>query len=115
MKIAKVVGSAVSTIKHESYLGKKLLIVQPLDLNGNPLGNSTIAVDYSGAGEGDYVLVGSAPGVAQQVFDIEIAPIRELIMGIIDYVEVDGRIVISAEPGHLTETSGRTLAASGAE
>ena len=115
MKIAKVVGSAVSSIKHESYLGKKLLIVQPLDLNGNPLGNSTIAVDYSGAGEGDYVLVGSAPGVAQQVFDIEIAPIRELIMGVIDYVEVDGRIVISAEPGHLNETSGRTLTASGAE
>ncbi len=106
MKIAKVVGSAVSTIKHEAYLGKKLLIIQPLDLQGHPQGNSTLAVDYTGAGDGDYVLVGSAPGVAQQVFDIEIAPIRELIMGIIDYVQVDGRTVISAEPGHLDSVQG---------
>ncbi|MFH1740073.1 MAG: EutN/CcmL family microcompartment protein [bacterium] len=97
MKIAKVVGSAVSTLKHEAYMAKKLLIVQPLDLEGNPLGNSTLAVDYVGAGEGDYVLVGSAPGVAQQVFSIEIAPIRELVMGVIDHVEVGGRIVMDAE------------------
>lgn len=97
MQIAKVIGSAVSTLKHEAYFGKKLLIIQRLDLEGKPMGNSTLAVDYVGAGEGDYVLVGSAPGVAQQVFSIEIAPIRDLIMGIIDHVEVGGRMVMSAE------------------
>jgi microcompartment protein CcmK/EutM len=48
----------------------------------------TIAVDYVGAGEGDTVLVGSAPGVAQEVFDIERAPIRELIVGVVDRFDV---------------------------
>ena len=31
MRMARVIGSAVSTLKHEAYEGKKLLIVQPLD------------------------------------------------------------------------------------
>ena len=97
MRIAKVLGSAVSTLKHEAYHARKLLLIQPLDLEGNPDGPSVLAVDAVGAGEGDTVLVGSAPGAAQQVFQIEIAPIRELIMGIIDHVEVNGRIVMSAE------------------
>ena len=42
----------------------------------------------SGAGEGDTVIVGAGPGVAQEVFGIENAPIRELIMGIVDHFDV---------------------------
>ena len=57
------------------------------NLNNNPVGNATIAIDYVGAGVGDYVLVGSAPGLAANVFKVKKAPMRELIMGIIDRVE----------------------------
>lgn len=93
MKMARVIGSAVSTLKHDAYHGKKLMIVQPLSLEAEPEGEAYLAVDYVGAGEGDVVLIGSAPGVAQKVFNVKIAPMRELIMGIIDEAEVEGRYI----------------------
>jgi len=87
MHIARVIGTVVSTIKHKSYNNRKLLLVQRLELNNEPVGYPTIAIDYVGAGVGDYVLVGSAPGLASTVFKLKKAPMRELIMGIIDKVE----------------------------
>lgn len=86
MYLAQVIGKVVSTDKMDSYAQKKLLLVQKLDLRRNPSGLSTIAIDYVGAGEGDIVLVGAAPGLASTVFKVPRAPIRELVMGIVDRV-----------------------------
>ena len=47
-----------------------------------------VAIDRKCAGEGDTVIVGAGPGVAQEVFGVEDAPIRELIMGIVDTVDI---------------------------
>lgn len=91
MFLGKVLGNVVSTDKYESYANKKLLVVQKLDLYKNPSGTSTVAVDYVGAGEGDIVLVGAAPGLASTVFNVPKAPIRELVMGIVDRVQVPGK------------------------
>lgn len=88
MYIAKVIGKVVSVIKHPAYENRTLLLVQPLSLKSQLVRTPTIALDYVGAGEGDVVLVGAGPGVAQEVFGIENAPIRELIMGIIDRFDV---------------------------
>jgi ethanolamine utilization protein EutN len=89
MYIAKVIGKVVSVVKHEAYGSRKLLLVQQVDPRTmEPEGKATIAVDYVGAGEGDIVLVGAGPGVAREVFKLECAPIRELIMGIIDRVDL---------------------------
>ena len=88
MYIAKVIGKVVSVIKHPAYKNRALLLVQPLSLKSKLVRTPTIAVDYVGAGEGDIVLVGAGPGVAQEVFGIENAPIRELVMGIIDRFDV---------------------------
>ena len=88
MYIAKVIGKVVSVIKHPAYKNRTLLLVQPLSLKSELVRTPTIAVDYMGAGEKDIVLVGAGPGVAQEVFNIESAPIRELIMGIIDRFDV---------------------------
>jgi microcompartment protein CcmK/EutM len=89
--IAKVIGNVVSTDKYDEYANKKLLLVQKLDLERKPAGLATIAIDYVGAGEGDTVMVGAAPGLASVVFNVPKAPIRELVMGIIDRVQVDGK------------------------
>ena len=88
MYLAKVIGKVVSVVKHSAYETRILLLVQPISLQGQVVRTPTVAVDYVGAGEGDTVLVGSAPGVAQEVFDIERAPIRELIMGIVNRFNV---------------------------
>ena len=89
MNLALVIGNVVSTDKYDAYDGRKLMIVQKLNLDGTPLGRSTIAIDYVQAGVGDVVILGAAPGLASVVLDFPKAPVRELIMGVIDRVDFD--------------------------
>lgn len=88
MYIAKVIGKVVSVLKHPAYQNRTLLLVQPLSVRSELVRTPTIAIDYVGAGEGDTVIVGAGPGVAQEVFGIEDAPIRELVMAIVDHVDM---------------------------
>lgn len=88
MHLAVVIGKMISTDKYPAYDNRKLLLVQKLGLDRKPSGAVTMAIDYVGAGEGDIVLVGAAPGLASTVFKIPNAPIRELIMGVIDHVDI---------------------------
>jgi ethanolamine utilization protein EutN len=90
MYLARVVANMISTDKYGAFDTRKMLIVQRLGLDQKPWGPTTMAIDYVGAGEGDLVLVGAAPGLASTVFGIPKAPIRELIMGIVDHVETEG-------------------------
>lgn len=95
MEVGRVIGTVTSTVKHEVYQGKPLLVVQQLSLSGEIQGEARIAIDYVGAGVGDLVLIGGAPGVAASVFGVEKAPIRDLIMGIIDHVDLDRERIMS--------------------
>ena len=67
MKIARVTGTVVSTIKYEKYVGMKLLRVRHLTLNGQPTGEELIALDAADAGIGDIVLVNNDGGAAQMI------------------------------------------------
>ncbi len=93
MQIGKVIANVVSTIKHPAYQNKPVYLVQPLDLNLKPQGGAEVAVDYVSAGIGDLVLFGGAPGVAREVFKLPLAPIRNLIVAIIDIIEYEGKII----------------------
>ena len=62
MKIARVTGTVVSTIKYEKYVGMKLLRVRHLTLDGQPTGEELIALDAADAGIGDIVLVNNDGG-----------------------------------------------------
>lgn len=88
MKLARVLGNVTSTLKHPAYDGKKLMVVQPLKLDGSPEGRPTVAVDYVNAGKGDVVLLGAAPGLAKTVFHIQLAPIQHLCMGIVERTDL---------------------------
>ena len=103
MRLARVVGNAVSTLKHESYQSRSLLLVEPIHPDGKVAGPATVAVDYVGAGEGELVLLGAAPGAAKLVFGIDIAPIKDMVMGIIDEVELNGEIVLRANDAETLE------------
>ena len=60
--MAKVIGSVVSTQKDPSLVGKKLMIVQPIDSNKNPIRSEEIAADSVHAGIGEYVLIVKGAG-----------------------------------------------------
>ncbi len=89
MKIARVEGTVTSTIKNEWYRGRKLMVVQPLDLDGSPLGTTRLAIDTVQAGAGDKVLVVSEGNAVRQLLEGFKIPIRSLIVGIIDRIDAE--------------------------
>lgn len=87
MYIGRVSGTVVATIKNELYEGRKLLVVDKLDLEGQPTVKYDIAVDMVQAGVGDRVLVLDEGNSARQVVDREPdGAIRAVIVGIVDEV-----------------------------
>lgn len=87
MKLCRVLGTVVATAKHPTYVGRKLMVVQPVDEHGERQGDSFLAVDRVQAGEGDLVLVNQEGNGARQLIPIELLPIRSLIVGIVDSVD----------------------------
>jgi microcompartment protein CcmK/EutM len=87
MFLARVKHAVVSAQKHPAYRGKIVFVVQPIRPDGTDDGNEWVAIDYVGAGIGDVVVCGGAPGVARSVFNIELAPMRTLIMAIVDSLD----------------------------
>ena len=88
MIIAKVVGNIWATRKEESLVGRKLMIVQPTRLGGEPIGECIVAVDAVDAGIGEMVLVatGSSARRAEGQTD---SPVDAAIVAIIDIHEVN--------------------------
>ncbi len=86
MQIAKVCGTVVSTQKDPSLRGAKLLLVQLLDQQGNPLPEYEVAADPSvGAGLDEWVLV-SRGSAARQLEGNQNRPLDATVVGIIDTV-----------------------------
>jgi ethanolamine utilization protein EutN len=83
-----VIGNVVATVKHPSYAGQRVLIVQPVDADGADSGSSFLAVDRAQAGPGDRVLVMSEGGGVRQVLKLgDQVPIRSIVIGVVDEVE----------------------------
>ena len=79
----------VSTIHHSIVDGKKLLLADRLDQNGKPTGGYVIALDAIGAGMGETVLIIDEGNGARQVLDDDNAPLRSMVVGIVDELELD--------------------------
>jgi ethanolamine utilization protein EutN len=90
MIIGKVLGTVVTTISHRDYKNRRLLVVQPLCLPGESLGEDFIALDNTQAGIGDTVLVNREGNGARQALKNPDACVISVIVGIVDsvYLEV---------------------------
>ena len=88
MQIAQVVGTVVATLKHRKFEGAKLLLVQPLTLEGQPRGATLLAVDSVGAGVHERVLVVIEGRAAGEALGRKGAPVDAAIVGVIDHVDV---------------------------
>lgn len=91
MKIAKVVGVTIATIKQEKLHGRKLLVVKETDEAGEVIGKPLVAVDVVEAGVGDLVLIASG-SAARQTDLTDKSPVDTVIMAVIDSLEVDGDV-----------------------
>lgn len=88
MILARITGSVVSTTHHPIVDGHKLLLAERLDATGKPAGGYLIAVDAIGAGRGETVLILDEGNGARQILEDDDAPVRSMVVGIVDEVEL---------------------------
>jgi ethanolamine utilization protein EutN len=88
MLIGKVVGDVVATQKVPSHVGRKILIVQPLQLDGSDRGEAILALDSVDAGVGDRVLLVTEGFSAMTAVGRPNSPIDMAVIGIIDTVDL---------------------------
>lgn len=93
MKIARVTGTVVSTVKYEKYYGMKMLKVRHMTLEGELTGEELVALDAADAGVGDIVLVNNDGGAAQMVVGDKTLIASITICGVVDSYTWQGRHV----------------------
>ena len=89
MILGRIIGSVVSTIHHPVVEGNKLLVAERLDSTGRPTGGYIIALDAIGAGQYETVLILDEGNGARQILNNTTAPVRSIIVGIVDAVELE--------------------------
>ena len=114
MLIAKVVGDLTATQKHPSHEGLKLLLVQPLNLDGSARGNPYVAVDSVNAGTGSKVLLTTDGFAAFTSVGQSMTPIDAAVIGVIDNIELveSGPPATEVSPNSARKRSGSRQKAS---
>jgi len=98
MFIGRVQGHIVSSAKDQAIVGRKLLMIEPLKIGYTddqasgfePTGRAIVALDVTGAGEGQLVLITQGSS-ARMAGDCKDAPIDAVVIGIIDTAVADGQ------------------------
>ncbi len=89
MILGRVQGEVVATRKHPSHERRKILLVQPLDLDGNARGDAVLALDAVDAGAGDRVLVVQEGWSAMTSVGRPQTPIDMAVVGVVDSITLE--------------------------
>jgi ethanolamine utilization protein EutN len=92
MILGRVCGSVNSTINHNFYNNRRLLLVDRLDRYGKETGLYLLAVDTIYAGAGETVLVIDEGNSARQVTDDQRAPVRSVVVGVVDDINTNNSV-----------------------
>ena len=89
MILAKVKGNIVSTQKNSNLKGHKLLLIHPIKLSGEYLGDKDIiALDLIDSGIGDTVLVVQEGAAVKQILGHGKAPVHTMIVAVVDQIDL---------------------------
>lgn len=84
MNVAKVVGHATASVKHQSLQGWRLVVVQPLGQNNTTDGFPFLAIDNLGCSLGDHVVITSDGKEVRVMMQTDQTPVRWAVIGLID-------------------------------
>ncbi|MHB8893225.1 MAG: EutN/CcmL family microcompartment protein, partial [Candidatus Limnocylindrales bacterium] len=101
MKLARVVGTVVSTINSPIFEDRTLLVCDLIEPSGETSGGYMIAVDTVGAGAGELVLLLDEGTSARQIVGEQHGPLRTVVVGIVDAVDgpaADAKVLAGAKP-----------------
>jgi len=87
--LSRVVGDVVSTQMNDHLRHNRLLLVEPIDLQGNRIGGEIIALDKVDAGPGDRVLVVKEGGCARLLMEDDLVPLQAVVVAVVDRLEVE--------------------------
>jgi microcompartment protein CcmK/EutM len=87
MLLARIEGNVIATRKHPSFEGWRLVICQPISLQGAAEGAPQIAIDAHGAGMHQRVIISSDGSAARKAVGDDKSPARWMVMGIVDEKE----------------------------
>ena len=90
MLIGRVIGDVVATQKVPSHEGRKILVVQPLNLDGTDRGDPVLALDAVGAGIGERILLTNEGFSAMTAVGRPNSPIDSAVIGVIDSIDLPG-------------------------
>jgi ethanolamine utilization protein EutN len=88
MLIGKVIGDVVASQKAPSHEGRRILAVQPLNLDGSDRGEVVLALDAVSAGIGERVLLSTEGFSAMTSVGRPNSPIDSAVIGIIDEIDL---------------------------
>lgn len=90
MHLCRVTGTIVATQKNEGLRDKKILMVQPVSLDGEPVGRDLLALDTVDAGVGDIVLVVQEGQAAAQLLGRTDVPVHSMVVAVVDGIDAHG-------------------------
>ncbi|MGD8307495.1 MAG: EutN/CcmL family microcompartment protein [Ignavibacteria bacterium] len=89
MTLARVKGNVVSTQKNSQLVGHKLLIVHPVDIENNLIGEKdVVALDFVDAGIGDTVLLVQEGKAVQQLLGHRKSPVHSVVVAVVDSIDI---------------------------
>jgi microcompartment protein CcmK/EutM len=97
MFLAEVVGTVVSPVQIPILEGRTLLVLRPIAPDGRAIGKTRIGIDRAQAGVGDRVIVIDEGNSGRQLLDAPNAPVKTIVVGVVDYVEVGDKTVYDAQ------------------
>ena len=93
MRLAKVIGNAVSVSKHERLEGIKLLIIRPIDPEGKKLSKPIIVADYLNTASGSLVLWIEDGTTICKWMGVRSIPLRGAIVGQVDKIDLKDKVI----------------------
>ena len=91
MLIGRVIGDVVAALKVPSHEGRKILVIQPLNLDGSDRGDPVLSLDAVGAGIGERVLLTNEGFSAMTAVGRPNSPIDSAVIGVIDAVDLHAK------------------------
>jgi ethanolamine utilization protein EutN len=89
MTLCRVEGHVTATKKHASFQGWRLLVCQPIDLDGRAEGGPVVALDSLGAGLHENVVVSTDGSGARLAVGDPLSPARMMVVGIVDEITTE--------------------------
>ncbi len=96
MRLGKVIGNVVSTIKHERLKGIKLLVIKPIGPEGDLDGQKIIVADYLNSAAGSLVYWIENGVTICKIMGVQSIPLRGSVVGLVDTIDLEsGKKVIN--------------------